>query len=95
MGSAPVFGRCPCAEFDDCLFGQHDFEALRAPLRARRHAGVVHEVALQNVKLAIGGFKLHHIGFNEDAIDLRGDIVNGDLGDVPDCGASAKYSAPW
>src|SRR3954466_10615216 len=39
-------------QFDHSLFRQHDFKALRAPLRPGRRAGVVNEVALQHVELA-------------------------------------------
>ena len=49
-----------------------DLEALRAPLGPRRHAGVVDEVALDHVQLAVRGFDFEHVGFSENAFDPAG-----------------------
>ena len=56
-----------------------DFERARRPLGARWGAGVVDEVALGDVQLAIVGFELVDVGLDEDAVDLGGHIVDGNV----------------
>ena len=44
-----------------------------------RRAGVVDEVALGDVKLAVVAFELEDVGFDEDAFDLGGHVVDGNV----------------
>ena len=64
----------------DRFVGQHNFKAVRAPLRARRHARVVHEVTLDNAKLTVVALDFKHVGFDGDAVDLCCHIVHGNVG---------------
>ena len=78
-GQAAGAGPLSLRRLHNRFLRQYDFEALRTPLRARRHAGVVHEVPLDHMQLAVGDFEFQYVRFNKDAVHLGSDVVYGNI----------------